>query len=275
MRFGGVAHNIEHVELIGSLGLDFAEVKLSTEKDLINQPDELLRVAKKWDLTYLVHAPLEKDPFNLYYLEKEFLKEITRLLFVCRELSAPIFTVHFWMDRRFVPKKTYAGKQEILERMARKASEMDIKLCLETLTEPVEDIYPLLAECPELDLTLDIGHVQLLSEKNRSLDYLERCPERIRHIHAHDNRGGRYKEEDFKISIGKETKDFFSLLSDLKKVLDEDLHLPIGEGIIDFLSIFRALKKVGYQETVTVEVPHEYLESSVQKLRKIVESIID
>ena len=127
----------------------------------------------------------------------------------------------------------------------------------------------------ELDLTLEIGHVQLLSEKNRSLDYLEQCPERIRHVHAHDNPEGRYKEEDFKISLGEETKDFFFLLSDLKKVLDEDLYLPIGEGIIDFLSIFQALRKIGYQKTVTVEVPHKHLKSSVQKLREIVESIID
>jgi len=42
-----------------------------------------------------------------------------------------------------------------------------------------------------------------------------------------------------------------------------------------FLSIFSALKKIGYQETVTVEVPHKHLKSSVQKLREIVESIID
>ena len=70
MRFGGVAYNIEQVEMIGSPGLDFAKVKLSTEKGLISQPDELLRVAKKWNLTLLIHAPLEENPFNLQYLEK-------------------------------------------------------------------------------------------------------------------------------------------------------------------------------------------------------------
>lgn len=118
MRFGGVAHTIEQVETIGSLGLDFAEVRLSTEGDLINHPDKLLQAARKLGLTYLVHGPGEKDPRDSRCAEEFFLEEIIHVLGACRELSAPICTIHFWMDKRFVPETVFERKQEILWEIA-------------------------------------------------------------------------------------------------------------------------------------------------------------
>jgi len=249
MRFGGVAHTIEQVETIGSLGLDFAEVRLSTAGELINHPDELLRAAQKLGLTYLVHGPEEKDPRDSRCAEEFFLEEIIHVLGACRELSAPICTIHFWMDKRFIPEKVFERKREILWAMALKASQMGVQLCLETLSEPMEDVHPLLTGCSELALTLDIGHAQLLTDRNRSLDYLEQWPHRIRHVHAHDNRGG--------------------------SRVEDDLHLPIGEGSIDFLSVLRALKKAAYSGTVTLEVPHEHLKASVQTFQQLMNSLFE
>ena len=151
------------------------------------------------------------------------------------------------MDRRFIPEKIYDRKREILWTMAQKASQMKVQLCLETLAEPMEDLYPLLAGCPELDLTTGIGHGQLLTNKNKSFDYLERWPDRIRHFHAYDNRGG--------------------------SRVEDDLHLPIGEGAIDFISVLRALKKAEYSETITLELPHEHLKASVQRFEQLMDSL--
>jgi len=124
---------------------------------------------------------------------------------------------------------------------------MGVQLCLGTLSEPLEDVHPLLTGCSALAPTLDIGHAQLPTDRNRSLDYLEQWPHRIPHVHAHDNRGG--------------------------SRVGDDLHLPIGEGTIDFASILRALKKVEYSATITLEVPHKTLKASVQRLGQLMNSL--
>ncbi|MFQ5843156.1 MAG: sugar phosphate isomerase/epimerase family protein [Thermodesulfobacteriota bacterium] len=208
MRFGGRAYKSEDVEQIGYLGLDFAEINFPEEENWAHQTQDFLRKADKWDLPYLVHAAKEGNPNDIQQLEGRFFQEILRLLEACRELSAPLLTIHFWMDSRFVPEEVRGRKREILWAMAREGRRMGVQLCLENLSESPEDIQPLLAGCPELGLTLDIGHGQILSQRNRSADFLERWPGRIHHVHAHDNRGG--------------------------DRVEDDLHLPIGEGEIDF-----------------------------------------
>ncbi len=62
MRFGGKVSKIEDLKIIGSLGLDFAEINLPEGGTMLYQPQDLLREAEKWGFTYLVHAPREEDP---------------------------------------------------------------------------------------------------------------------------------------------------------------------------------------------------------------------
>ena len=81
---------------------------------------------------------------------------------------------------------------------------------------------------PLLYLTLDIEHAQLFTDKNLSYEFLDEYPERIRHVHLHDNRGG-------------------------ESYLD-DIHLPPGRGIIDLNGIFKCLGRIGYNRTVTLEL---------------------
>jgi sugar phosphate isomerase/epimerase len=68
-----------------------------------------------------------------------------------------------------------------------------------------------------------------LSPENTAYRFIDRFPDRIRHIHIHDNRGGN--------SPG------------------DDLHLPLGEGSINFPRILSALLQSGYDGTITLEVP--------------------
>lgn len=64
-----------------------------------------------------------------------------------------------------------------------------------------------------------------------------------------------------------------SVVQDLSEAFLPPGHLPIGQGVIDFPSILRALVESGYQETITLEVPHDHLESSVTQLKRIINSL--
>ena len=93
-------------------------------------------------------------------------------------------------------------------------------------------------------MTLDLGHAQLLTKENNSIELIKSYHEKIKHIHMHDNRGG-----------------------DSAK---DDIHLPPGRGIIDFKSIFNELKEVKYNRTITLELkPYE-----IEKCFDYVESLI-
>ncbi len=135
-------------------------------------------------------------------------------------------------------------KRSFLTAICAYASENGVLIGLENLSETAADLGPVLEAVPDLGLTLDIGHGQLLASTNTSFDIIERLSASIKHIHVHDNRGGRG--------------------------VKDDLHLPIGEGIIDFQKIFGALMNKGYNGTVTLELENEVLESS----RKLIQEIV-
>ena len=245
MRFGARAYKLEDVERIAALGLSFAEINLLQGDELIHRPLELVAAGRRWKLDYLVHAHNEGDPRDVRKLEEKFFQEVLRLLDLCGEISAPLLTVHFWMDGRFIPPEVLERKRLILWEMARAGSRKGVQVCLENLSERAEDLRPVLEGCAELGLTLDVGHGQLLTATNRATEILGLWPTRILHVHAHDNRGG--------YEVG------------------DDLHLPIGEGIIDFPTIFRDLRRVGYEGRITLEVPVDQLEPSLKRLREIMD----
>jgi sugar phosphate isomerase/epimerase len=116
--------------------------------------------------------------------------------------------------------------------MVEKAAEYSITVCIENLSEEARDLEPAFHKIPALMMTLDLGHGELLCEKNRCAGFIEKFPERIQHVHLHDNRGGNSHTDD--------------------------LHLPPGEGVIDFKGLFEALRRMDYGRTVTLELkPHE------------------
>jgi sugar phosphate isomerase/epimerase len=133
--------------------------------------------------------------------------------------------------------------------MAQEGAKRAVQVCLENLSEGPDDLAPVIKGCPELGITADIGHGEILSDGNRALEIIQEWPDRIKHVHAHDNRGG-------------------------NRVKD-DLHLPIGEGRIDFSPIFRALIDGGYRGTVTIEVSSEHLPISIKRLQNIVAPLME
>lgn len=110
-----------------------------------------------------------------------------------------------------------------------------------------EELGELLDPMPDLGLHLDIGHCNLQVESNTSDALVRRYPDRIKHVHLHDNKGG-YK----------------------------DLHLPLGVGTMDWKGHIRVLKESGYDGAITLEVfsddPH-YLQYSRNLLREFWDSL--
>ena len=149
-----------------------------------------------------------------------------------------------WLDPRFVGSEAREEKQSLLRALCAYGRENGVLISLENLSETATDLGPLLEAVPDLGLTLDVGHGQLLTDTNTSFDIIENLSASIKHIHLHDNRGGRG--------------------------VKDDLHLPLGEGIIDFHGIFERLVKKGYNGTVTLELEKEVLESSRKRILQIV-----
>jgi len=232
IRLGGTARSLEHVEFLHSMGLQFAEITISDPSTFSSFVPDYKNLKDRLGISYVCHGPREGDPNDLRHLENEYLPKVLEILPLISELDIPHLTLHLWLDSRFVKKESITFKVNLLGRIIREATDINVLICLENLSETASHLSTAFDVLPSLQLTLDLGHAQLLTEVNTSYEIIERYPERIRHVHLHDNRGGR-------------------------SAID-DSHLPPGEGIIDFEKIFEKLREIDYDRTMSLELkPHE------------------
>jgi sugar phosphate isomerase/epimerase len=232
IHLGGTARSIDDVKTLCGLGLQFAEIPIIDPNNFKVLKEEFLALKKELGIYYLCHGPREGDPNNLKDLENEYLPKLMQILSIMPELDMTLLTLHLWMDPRFVSQKAIVYKIGLLKRLIERAEDAGITICLENLSESAAHLAEVFSFLRLLKLTLDLGHAQLLSKHNTSHEIIEKYPERIKHIHLHDNRGGDSP--------------------------DDDLHLPVGDGIIDFKGIFQRLNAMRYQGTITLELkPHE------------------
>ncbi|HQI00440.1 MAG TPA: sugar phosphate isomerase/epimerase family protein [Deltaproteobacteria bacterium] len=225
---GGRAHTIEQIREVCALGYPFAEISLSDPETVRRDLDELLSIKEQFGISYLAHYPNEDNPFDAGVLKERFVPRIKSLVDLSRELDIPKATIHFWMDTRWAEAGLIPKKIDLLREMASYAQGQGVVLCIENLSERCESFLAAFDAAPELRMTLDIGHAQLLSAENTSWGFITHAFERIFHIHVHDNHGG--------------------------KSVKDDQHLPIGQGIIDYPGILSELKKRGYGSTITMEL---------------------
>jgi len=232
IALGGTARSPEDVTILYDLGLQFAEIPINHPSKFAPLVPLYKALQTSLGLDYLCHGPKEGDPNDVEALRQVYLPKVLELFPIMQSLSMQLLTIHLWMDRRFVRKDSLESKREILRRIVGKAAEYQVTVCIENLSEEARDLGPAFREIPSLMMTLDLGHGELLCERNRSLGFIEQHPDRIKHVHAHDNRGGNSHTDD--------------------------LHLPLGEGVIDFKALFGALRRIHYDRTVTLELkPHE------------------
>ena len=248
---------LEELEDISRLGFDYLELAMDPPQAhcgiIRHQREEILRVLDRHSMKIVCHLPTFVFTADLTdSLRKASVDEVIESLDVASELQPLKVVLHpsYFMGLSiFVMDKARQHAMTSLEAIVEKAGELGLCLCIEnmfpktnSLLNP-EDFAEIFERFPTLKLTLDTGHAHIDSKgRNRALEFIERFPDRIGHIHANDNFGR------------------------------EDIHLPIGAGTIDFRSIARALRSIEYNETITLEVfsiDRDYLRISRDKLASI------
>jgi sugar phosphate isomerase/epimerase len=241
---GGTARSPQDVIALYELGLQFAEIPIVDASKFSNELRTYQELKDGFGFYYLCHGPREGDPNDTETLEKDYLFKVKQTFPLMQRLGMSLLTIHLWLDYRFVREKTIQYKINLLKRIVTIASESQITLCLENLSEAPDDMEAAFREIPLLKMTLDFGHAQLLTEVNRSHDFLCRFPDKVKHIHMHDNRGG----------------DSHS----------DDIHLPPPEGIIDFKSIFMRLRQIHYSGTMTLELKPDEIRKCLPYVKSLI-----
>lgn len=225
---GGRAHTLDELRTVTALGYPFAEVSLNDPDEVESLLDDFHRIRRETGIDYLAHYPNEDNPNDDAVLRNRFLPRMEKLLGLSGRLGIRKGTLHFWMDRRWIAPGTAEKKTRLLSEMVAMAGGNGVTLCIENLSERYDSFLPLFEAIPDLRMTLDIGHGELLSRRNTSYGFIEHCFDRIAHLHVHDNRGG--------------------------TSVRDDLHLPLGEGVVDYRRILGLLKERNYRSTITMEV---------------------
>jgi len=244
IHLGGTARSTEDVLLIHKLGLNFAEIPIVDPESFVSRVEDYRRVKQDLGIYYLCHGPREGDPNDMNALEREYLPKVMDVLPLMNRLEMSLLTVHLWMDRRYVKTDVFEFKVDLLKRMLARAADAGITVCIENLSETAADLKAPFDALPRLKMTLDLGHAQLLTDSNRSFGFMDQFPDRIKHIHLHDNRGGHSYRDD--------------------------LHLPVGDGLIDFNRIFARLKKIGYSRTITLELKPPQIKKCLASVKQLI-----
>ncbi len=247
MIYGAHVKAVEDIAFLRDLDMGLGEVVLK-DADTCNfwlQSGIRNQFGPKFFL--IAHGPKEGPPNELSNLWDCYMPSLEDTIRTCEAMGIGFLTIHLWLDARFVRPEVREQKIAALGDVVAFGRSRKVSVALENLSESAQDLAIVLEAVPELFITLDVGHAQLLTEVNTSFEIIKQLGESIGHLHLHDNHGG--------------------------KGVQDDLHLPVGRGVIDFPKILEALVRKGYDGTVTFEVEKEHLVQSWGKVRRIVSGI--
>ncbi|OQX64674.1 MAG: hypothetical protein B5M55_05640 [Desulfococcus sp. 4484_242] len=239
---GGTARSPDDAAALFRMGLDFAEIPVKDPETFQNSLPAYEAVMRRSRPCCLCHGPQEGDPNNVDTLETVYLPKLLKLISLMPRLNMGLLTIHLWMDPRFVKPDIIAYKIGFLQRLTGASAQAGILLCLENLSENADHLSPVFETLPTLGLTLDLGHAQLLGDQNTGFGFMQKLPERIRHVHLHDNLGGNSPTDD--------------------------LHLPVGKGIIDFDRLFECLILIRYNRTITLELELDEIRENLPEVKE-------
>lgn len=236
LKFGGQVASLEGTAYLAGHGFDFADLNLNEMDKISREEGKIIKTARRGDLFFVAHAP------DLRVDDEEGLARIREAIEYSAVFKPRTITIHPILAPSANTLEKLETKVREITVLADLAAGFGSRIACENTSEIPEDMKVVLNACPSVLLTLDVGHSELLSEKNKSLDFIDTWPERIGHVHIHDNVGGNTHHED--------------------------LHLPLGEGRIDFAPIMTALKRLPQEITITFEMPRQKASEGLFWLRQ-------
>ncbi len=243
MYIGARAYSLGDIEFLAEADFAFAEIDWKDPLFLSTQFAELAALRSKYDIAYLAHGPNERNPFDVDEIAEVMGPTVCQLLSMAPDLGISLYTQHLWLDPRFVSAERITRKLDVLEVWIEEAERVGVTFCIENLSEHADHFAPAFQRLPRLSLTLDLGHGEILSRPNAAFAYIALFPDRIRHIHLHDNHGGTH--------------------------VTDDLHLPIGQGRVDFPAILQGLQAAGYSGGFSFELKSKYVEQGRDAIREM------
>lgn len=233
LLLGGHIKSFDHLDFLQEHGFDFGELVIANDKARRFWLKSGIRNRFDDDFFMLAHGPFEGPPNDLRNLIDRYLPSLLDAVDATATMEIRLLTVHMYVDSRFVGREIVEEKTRALADLVDYARERGVRINLENLSERAQDLNPVLEAVPGLGITLDVGHAQILARTNASFQIIKKLGHRIRHVHLHDNNGGRSHRDD--------------------------LHLPIGDGKINYPKIISRLIKSGYDGTATLELEEDDL----------------
>jgi sugar phosphate isomerase/epimerase len=241
---------VDEIKWMAEMGLDFIDLTLEPPNSAVWRinPKEILHALRDHNMQVIGHTayylPLT-SPFES--IRRAAIDELKHCLEAFAIVGVKWMNIHPGRkpplhDWKFTVEQNLRTLRDIIPA----AQQHGIGLMIENLPgefNSTRELAELLDPLPELGLHLDIGHAQLMVERNTADDILAAYGKRLKHVHLHDNKGG-----------------------------SADLHLPLGTGLVDTAHYVRSLQSIGYDGTITLEVftpDRHYLKHSRDVLRRL------
>jgi sugar phosphate isomerase/epimerase len=205
-------------------------------------------IRKSCDIKYVVHAPFAG--INITMPSKPLLsatlKRLKQSIVNASALDCRVWVFHPGMrtgTSGFYPGVDWIRNLDSVRLLVRFAKDHGVEACIENAMDPfvltsASEFKRFYSEIDDdVGLVLDTGHANLIGQVDA---FLKELPDRIKHIHAHDNLGL------------------------------QDQHLGIGYGSIDWTSFSKLLKETSFDGVVMIE-SIEHIPESIAKLRQLLE----
>lgn len=241
--FSSMLKRLEEVDV------DCVEVVDESEHALNGKRVQALRrIARDKGLEYTVHAPFVD--INIASLNPELrkvmLKRLERSMRHAKQLKSQMWVFHSgWKTgvSEFYPEADWQTNLRSTRTLLAMARKLKIEISVENTPQPfpfllktMQDFALFYSELSsDLGLTLDVAHAHTC---NQTLDFIEKFPDKIVHVHASDN-NGKY-----------------------------DAHRGIGRGNIDWQALAKAFKQINFKGYLMLEST-EHVEESLRKMKQI------
>lgn len=243
MRYGAMNSPINpilpEIDELAALGFDYLELTMDAPQAhhliLREQHTAIGQRLRHHGMGLVCHMPTFVYTADLTpAIRQASLKEVIYSLETAAELGAEKVVLHpsIISGLGFLVKETaVAHALESLETILRRAEQLGQCICFENMFPRLDymvkpqEFTTLFETYRNLKLTLDIAHAFIgVKTAARILEFIQKFPERLYHIHISDNKGQR------------------------------DDHLAVGQGFIPFPEIVHALENQGYNGTITLEI---------------------